>query len=99
MLAKIFEVIMLICFGFSWPFNLIKSIKTRSTKGKSLLFLILIDMGYVFGICSKLVSTTFNWSSDWWVFMIYVINLLMVSADMVMYFINKHHEKSNIAYA
>ena len=56
MLAKIFEVIMLICFGFSWPFNLIKSIKTRSTKGKSLLFLILIDIGYVFGICSKLVS-------------------------------------------
>ena len=92
MAAKILEAAMLICFGMSWPVNLAKSIRTRSTKGKSLLFLILIDLGYVAGILSKIVSTTFEWSTDWWVFMIYVINFLFVSADLTMYFINRSRE-------
>ena len=47
MIAKVLEAIMLILFGISWPFNLMKSIKTRSTKGKSLLFLVLIEVGYM----------------------------------------------------
>ena len=92
MVAKILEVTMLVLFGISWPFNLIKSIKTKSTKGKSLLFLILIDLGYVAGITSKFFSETFVWATDWWVFMIYVINFMFVSADLIMYFINKQRE-------
>ena len=94
MVAKILEATMLILFGFSWPFNLIKSIKTRSTKGKSLLFLVLIDLGYLAGITSKFFSTSFVWKTDWWVFAIYVINFLFVSADLTMYFINKTKENS-----
>ena len=93
MVAKILEVTMLVLFGISWPFNLIKSIKTRSTKGKSLLFLVLIDLGYVAGITSKFFSETFVWSTDWWVFMIYVINFTFVTADLIMYFINSKREK------
>ena len=92
MFAKILEATMLIMFGISWPFNLIKSIRTRSTKGKSLLFLILIDIGYIAGITSKFFSTSFVWATDWWVFAIYVINFLFVSADLAMYFINKKNE-------
>ena len=46
-LAKIFEVAMLVLFGISWPFNLVKSIRSKSTKGKSLIFLILVDVGYI----------------------------------------------------
>ena len=93
MVAKVLEAIMLILFGISWPFNLLKSINTKSTKGKSLLFLILIDLGYIAGITSKFFSTTFVWETDWWVFAIYVINFLFVTADLVMYFINKSREK------
>ena len=93
MVAKILEVIMLALFGFSWPFNLIKSIKSKSTKGKSLLFLILIDIGYISGITSKFFLESFVWSTDWWVFAIYVINFSFVSADLVMYFINRKREK------
>ena len=93
MVAKILEMTMLILFGISWPFNLMKSIRTRSTKGKSLLFLILIDLGYVAGITSKFFSDHFVWATDWWVFMIYVINFLFVSADLTMYFINRNREK------
>ena len=92
MAAKILEATMLILFGISWPFNLLKSIKSKSTKGKSLLFLILIDLGYVAGITSKFLSTTFVWETDWWVFAIYVINFLFVTADLIMYFINKSRE-------
>ena len=93
MIAKVLEATMLILFGISWPFNLAKSIRTRSTKGKSLLFLVLIDLGYIAGITSKFFSTTFVWETDWWVFAIYVINFLFVTADLIMYFINKSKEK------
>lgn len=94
MVAKILEATMLILFGISWPFNLLKSIRSKSTKGKSLLFLILIDLGYIAGITSKFVSPNFVWETDWWVFAIYVINFLFVSADLTMYFINRHRENS-----
>ena len=91
--AKILEVAMLVLFGVSWPISLVKSIRSKSTKGKSLLFLILIDLGYIAGITSKFFSETFVWATDWWVFMIYVINFMFVTADLIMYFINKQREK------
>lgn len=94
MVAKILEVVMLVCFGCSWPLNVYKSIKTKSTKGKSLLFLILIDLGYIAGMTSKFVSTTFDWSKDWWVFAIYVLNFVMVTTDLILYFINCSREKN-----
>jgi len=94
MVAKILEFTMLALFGVSWPFNLAKSIRSRSTKGKSLLFLILIDLGYVAGIVSKFFSKSFVWKTDWWVFAIYVVNFLFVSADLAMYFINKRRENN-----
>ena len=93
MVAKILEATMLILFGISWPFNLIKSIRSKTTKGKSLLFLVLIDLGYVAGITSKFFSTTFVWQTDWWVFAIYVINFSFVTADLIVYFINRAREK------
>lgn len=94
--ASILEAIMLICFGLSWPFNLYKSIRTRSTKGKSLIFLSLIDFGYVAGIISKIVNPSFDWGQNWWIFALYVLNLTMVSADLVMYFINKNRENKQV---
>ncbi len=99
MVAKILEATMLVLFGISWPFNLLKSIRTKTTKGKSLLFLCLIDLGYLAGITSKFVSTTFVWATDWWVFMIYVINFSFVSADLIMYFVNKSREKNSVIVA
>ena len=93
MVATILEATMLILFGVSWPFNLIKSIRSKTTKGKSLLFLVLIDIGYIAGITSKFFNPNFVWATDWWVFMIYVINFCFVSADLIVYFINKSREK------
>ena len=94
-LAKLFEVGMLAMFGVSWPLNLVKSIRSKTTKGKSLIFLILIDIGYILGMASKFVSPIFDWPTDWWVFAIYVINFSFVTADLVVYFINKSRETNN----
>ena len=96
MIAKVLEATMIILFGISWPFNLFKSIKSKTTKGKSLLFLILIDIGYIAGITSKFFSTTFVWATDWWIFMIYVINFSFVTADLIVYFINKSRERNEV---
>ena len=96
MVAKVLEAVMIILFGISWPFNLFKSIKSKTTKGKSLLFLILIDIGYIAGITSKFFSTTFVWATDWWIFVIYVINFSFVTADLIVYFINKSRERNEV---
>lgn len=92
MVAKILEAIMIVLFGISWPFNLMKSIRSKTTKGKSLLFLVLIDVGYIAGITSKFFSETFVWATDWWIFVIYTINFTLVTADLIVYFINKSRE-------
>ena len=92
MVAVVLEATMIILFGISWPFNLVKSIRTKSTKGKSLIFLVLVDCGYIAGIMSKFFSTSFDWSTSWWVFMIYVINFTFVTSDLIVYFINKFRE-------
>ncbi len=72
---SIYEAAMLICFGASWPFAVIKTYKTKNVKGKSRLFLTLIIIGYICGIINKIIN-----SMDI-VFWLYVINLLLVSTD------------------
>lgn len=84
-MAEYLEAAMIILFGCSWPNNIIKSLKTKSTKGKSLAFLILIDIGYACGILSKLIAGNYKW----WVLAIYILNFVMVSIDLILYFYNK----------
>lgn len=93
MIAEIFEIIMMICFGFSWPMNVIKSYRVRTTKGKSLPFLLLIIIGYLFGISGKLISGSFKW----YVLFFYVLNFIMVGADLVLYFRNTRLDKQKAA--
>lgn len=92
MVAKVLEALMIVLFGISWPFNLLKSIRSKTTKGKSLLFLCLIDLGYIAGLTSKFFSDSFVWATDWWIFVIYCINFTLVTADLIVYFINKSRE-------
>ena len=80
---SIFEVFMLVCFGAAWPANIIKSIKSKSVKGKSVLFLYVIALGYVFGIINKIV-----YNMDIVVYL-YGINLFMVLIDLGLYYRNK----------
>lgn len=86
--AQVFEALMVICFGISWPASIAKSIKSRSTKGKSLLFMVFIDIGYIFGIVGKILSGNITY-----VFIFYVINFFMVLTDILLYIKNRAGER------
>lgn len=86
---SIFEAIMLIMFGAAWPMNIAKSLRSKSTKGKSLTFLIMIVIGYISGIINKIL-----YSPDI-VLVLYIINLLMISTDLFLYFVYRNREKKS----
>ena len=96
-MAEILEILMIVSFGASWPLNVIKSYKARTTKGKSIAFLCLIFFGYIAGITSKLVNESYmaNFASKWYVLFFYVLNFLMVGADIIMYIRNLKLDKEN----
>ena len=94
-MAEILEIIMIVSFGVSWPMNVVKSYKARTTKGKSLAFLCLIFFGYIAGIASKLVNEAYMAAigQKWYVLFFYVLNFVMVGADLVMYVRNYRLDK------
>ncbi len=94
-MSEILEVVMLICFGFSWPINAYKSWKIRTAKGKSPVFLCLIIFGYIAGISAKFLNESYmaSFSSKWYVLFFYFLNMLMVSIDLCIYFRNKRLDK------
>lgn len=89
-MAEILEITMIVSFGASWPLNVMKSWKARTTKGKSLPFLCLIFFGYIAGIASKLLNEAYmaNFAEKWYVLFFYVLNLIMVGTDLVLYYRN-----------
>jgi lipopolysaccharide export LptBFGC system permease protein LptF len=87
----IFELLMMLCFGFSWPFSVVKSYRSKTATGKSLLFISLVWIGYICGIVGKIVTGSISY-----VIIFYVINLIMVTADIVIYFRNKKYDRLRV---
>ena len=85
---QIFEFIMLACFGLSWPISVYKSIKSKSTQGKSVVFIVAIIIGYISGIIGKIINDQLTY-----VLTIYCFNLIVVFVDLVLFFINRKREK------
>lgn len=83
-MSSIFEAVMMVCFGFSWPLNVVKAIKARSAKGMSLGFILLIIFGYIAGVTAKILNHQFNY-----VLAVYLINLAIVLTNLVVYFVNR----------
>lgn len=83
--SELCEIMMLVSFGCSWPLNAIKSYRARTTKGKSLPFLVLILCGYLIGICGKLLNPD---GFRWYVLFFYILNFSFVSVDFFLYFRN-----------
>lgn len=79
---------MLICWGSAWPFSIYKSYISRSIKGKSLIFLIIAWAGYIFSILHKMYYSYDN------VIYLYILNMTMVSIDILLYF--RNHRLQNI---
>ncbi|MGM0508709.1 MAG: hypothetical protein ACQERZ_06025, partial [Fusobacteriota bacterium] len=85
---SIFELTMLVCFGLAWPVSVYKSMKTKSTEGKSLGFMYIILIGYIAGITHKII-----YSFDIVIY-VYIINFLMVVLDIFLYYRNQKYEKA-----
>jgi len=93
----IFESIMLICFGFAWPLSIYKSFVSKKTAGKSLLFLIVLQIGYVAGILFKLTE---YWSNlkinpDETISInlyLYILNFVMITIDELLFLRNRRIE-------
>ncbi|MBO7409436.1 MAG: hypothetical protein J6T68_00690 [Candidatus Methanomethylophilaceae archaeon] len=78
---------MLLCFAFAWPFSIVKQWRTGTSKGKSILFSYVIILGYIFGMINKVVSDDINY-----VFAFYVIDLVLVLIDTLLYYRNQLRE-------
>ena len=78
-MAQIFEVIMLCCFGASWPFNIVKSLRSRTARGKSLLFEVCVIVGYLSSLAGKFLSGNLSY-----VVAFYLMDILMVATDLAL---------------
>ena len=95
-MAEFLEILMIVSFGISWPMNLMKAVRSRTTKGMSLPFYCLIFFGYIAGIISKFVNPAYmaQFSEKWYVLIFYFFNLIMVGAIIIVYFRNKGLDKA-----
>ena len=87
-MQQIFEFIMMLCFGISWPLSVYKSYKARTATGKSFWFLLAIEIGYISGITGKIVTGNINY-----VLIMYIINFVIVTTDVALYFRNRRLDK------
>ena len=85
--VQLCEIIMLVAFGFSWPFNIAKSWRSRTAKGKSVIFEFIVIFGYLVGLLGKMItwrrSGVLPWST-WF----YLADIGMVMIDIFLYFRN-----------
>ena len=86
-IVQLCEIGMLVAFVCSWPFNIIKSWRSRTAKGKSVVFAFIVVFGYLVGLLGKLI--TYARTGAWaWSIWFYLADIAMVSVDIVLYFRN-----------
>ena len=79
---------MLVCFGISWPFNIAKSLRSRTAKGKSVAFELLIIAGYLCGLIGKFILGNLSY-----VVFFYIADILMVAADLALTLRNRRLDR------
>ncbi len=77
---SVFEAIMLVCFGVSWPISIAKSLRTKKVDGKSPLFMGIVCFGYLNGVLYKALHA-FDW-----IIVLYALNMVLVATDLLLYF-------------
>ena len=107
LLAEILEIAMLVCFGCSWPISVYKSIKIRTSVGKSAVFNILLIVGYIAGIVSKflkmepfmIANANDGLKKGIFIFalIMYFVNLAMIAANLVLCYMNKNLDMKKAA--
>ena len=87
-MANVLEAIMLVCFGLSCPINALKAWRAGTAASTSWMFLALITFGYVAGIAAKFAGNDVNW-----VLAVYIINLLALGANWLVFARNKARDR------
>ena len=87
-MIEVFESVMLICFGLSWPMSVVKNIKAHTAKSMSLPFILLIITGYISGMAAKIITGHINY-----VLLVYLFNLVMVLLNLILYFCNRRSDR------
>ncbi len=83
-----FEIVMLLCFAAAWPFSIYRSLMSRSTKGKSLVFMLIVMVGYTAGILNKFVTGQVDH-----VLYFYFLDLGLVATDALLWIRNRAYER------
>jgi len=80
---SVFEIGMLVCFGLAWPVSIYRSLTAPKLTGKSLPFMLVVFIGYISGILHKVFYLRDG------VLYLYILNAVMVFADIVIYLIRR----------
>ena len=88
-MSSIFEVLMLLCFAVSWPFNIRATLRAKTVRYKSIMFEVIIEIGYVFGMLNKVVNDMVDY-----VFLFYVLDFMLVLTDLSIYIFRRVTEKA-----
>jgi lipopolysaccharide export LptBFGC system permease protein LptF len=83
-MGQLFEGLMLVCFGFSWPFAIWKTYRTKRTEGKSMIFLVLVILGYFSGMIAKFYRAATEHTQIEPVTALYGVLALFVAIDLVL---------------
>ena len=75
-MTHLLEAAMLICFGFSWPFAIAKTVRAKNPAGKSYLFAAFVIVGYIAGSTARFMRDGVDA-----VFCLYIFDMLMVLTD------------------
>lgn len=92
-MVTLLETAMLVCFAISWPAAIHRSWVSRTSKGKSFLFLLFLLLGYSLGITKVIV----NEGILAFLLIPYTFNFFLISIDMLLYFRNARLDKARDA--
>ena len=80
-MAETLEFMMLFAFGFSWPFAIWRTYKSKRVDGKSPHFMFIVLFGYACGIAAHVVEGT-----KLWLCAVYLADMALVATDLALYF-------------
>lgn len=92
-MASFFEMLMVVCFGVSWPLNIARAWRAKTARGVSVLFYFFIWIGYLFGLTAKLIAHSKGIQTPGYVWFFYILNTLMVSCGILVYFRNRRLDR------
>lgn len=84
---------MLVCFGCSWPISILKSWRSKFVRGKSVIFLLLVFIGYIAGATGKVLRAKYEGKLPELTTLLYAFNALLVMIDIMLYYKYRHNHE------